>query len=744
MVNSRIRDLLWAVLGPGRADDSEMNVQRELPPAAVAAGDLVEIQRVITELGCDWAFVIRKDPDGVWTREWIGGSSPPRPDFDLDALGADAWREYIVPEDQPQAIEHFTRAIRFATDRTEFRISPPGTDLRWVESTLRVVRLDTMTEAMRVYGTLRDITARRATEEALRDSESEHRALVEQASDAILVIDEWSRINKSNPAALDLFGLEREVLHARKMTEFFHPDDVDDDPGALKDLANGMTVRSVRRLLRGDGEWAWAELSARRLRDGRIQATARDITDRIKAEHQIRDLASFDSLTGLPNRELFNRLIAQELERGARSQMSFALLSLDIDRFKQVNDSIGRSSGDLLLKTIAKRLKVVVRETDSVGRWTGLRGTSNEQAVHVSRLGGDEFTVLITRIGHPQDAARVARRVIHALSRPCLIAGQEIFPGASIGIAVWPDDGDTSEILFRSANTAMFHAKKRGGNVYQFFNDSMDETAARRLDLETKLRRALERGEFKLVYQPIRDPATGMVLAAETLLRWTDSEGEAIGPDELIPIAEETGLIVDIGVWVLKTACRQAREWQAMGYEPIRLAVNISVCQLRDLSIVEDVDQIFFETGLSPAQLELEITESSVLDSNPNINASVAALMEKGIGFALDAFGTGYSSLSALQRFPIDRLKIDRSLVAGVGHRPADEALVSAIVALGKRLDLKVVASGVEEESQAQFLTALGCDELQGYLFGRPLPAEEFEAFLTRRGKQSSWGPDGL
>ena len=405
MVNSRIRDLLWAVLGPGRAHDSEMNVQRELPPAAVAAGDLVEIQRVITELGCDWAFVIRKDPDGVWTREWIGGSSPSRPDFDLDALGADAWREYIVPEDQAQAIEHFTRAIRFATDRTEFRISPPGTDLRWVESTLRVVRLDTMTEAMRVYGTLRDITARRATEEALRDSESEHRALVEQASDAILVIDEWSRIKKSNPAALDLFGLEREVLHARKMTEFFHPDDVDDDPGALKDLANGMTVRSVRRLLRGDGEWAWAELSARRLRDGRIQATARDITDRIKAEHQIRDLASFDSLTGLPNRELFNRLIAQELERGARSQMPFALLLLDIDRFKQVNDSIGRSSGDLLLKTIAKRLKVVVRETDSVGRWTGLRGTSNEQAVHVSRLGGDEFTVLITRIGHPQDAA---------------------------------------------------------------------------------------------------------------------------------------------------------------------------------------------------------------------------------------------------------------------------------------------------------------------------------------------------
>jgi EAL domain-containing protein (putative c-di-GMP-specific phosphodiesterase class I) len=270
----------------------------------------------------------------------------------------------------------------------------------------------------------------------------------------------------------------------------------------------------------------------------------------------------------------------------------------------------------------------------------------------------------------------------------------------------------------------------------------MNEASSRRLSLETRLRRALERDEFKLLYQPIRDSATGRVLAAEALLRWVDSDGLVVGPDEFIPIAEETGLIVEIGAWVLHTACVQSALWQAEGFEPIRMSVNVAVGQLRDEGIVRTVEETLIETGLSADQLELEITESSILDENPNIIAAVSELTEQGIGFALDDFGTGYSSLSALQRFPIERLKIDRTFVAGVGHNPSDEALTSAILALAKRLDHKVVAEGVEEEEQARFLQELGCDELQGYLFSRPVSAQAFEPFLTRAEKPPGDGVD--
>jgi predicted signal transduction protein with EAL and GGDEF domain len=400
-----------------------------------------------------------------------------------------------------------------------------------------------------------------------------------------------------------------------------------------------------------------------------------------------------------------------------------------------VNDSLGHSSGDLLLQAVAERLRGVLRGTDSVGRTSGPRERARERSGPISRLGGDEFTILLPGLEHPQDAARVARRVLHVLSRPFSIAGQEIFAGGSIGIAVWPDDGQTSDLLLRAADTAMYHAKARGGNVYEFFNASMNVRSTRRLGLESRLRRALEKHEFRLLYQPIRDARTGTVSAAEALLRWVGSDGQVVGPDEFVPIAEETGLIVEIGRWVLRTACRQARDWQEAGYAPIRMSVNVSVCQLRTLGIAETVDQILFESGLEPGRLELEITESSILDENPNILAAVGELSAMGVGFALDDFGTGYSSLSALQRFPIERLKIDRSFVAGVGASRTDEALASAIVALAKRLDLRVVAEGVETEEQARRLQALECDELQGYLFGRPVEPESFEELLAGAGK---------
>ncbi len=276
----------------------------------------------------------------------------------------------------------------------------------------------------------------------------------------------------------------------------------------------------------------------------------------------------------------------------------------------------------------------------------------------------------------------------------------------------------------------MYDAKSRGGNTYAYFNASMNVASARRLTFESALRHALEREELHLHYQPIRDTRTGRVSAAEALLRWTDPSGRNVGPDEFIPVAEETGLIVPIGEWVLRTACFQAAAWNAEGFEPIRISVNVSAAQLRDLGFVNVVEQALLDSGLPEQQLELEITESSILDQSPNIVAAVAALTEMGVGFALDDFGTGYSSLSALQRFPIERLKIDRSFVAGIGESESDETLTSAIVAFAQRLDQRVVAEGVETETHARVLTALGCHELQGYLFGRPVPADAFRPFL--------------
>jgi len=407
----------------------------------------------------------------------------------------------------------------------------------------------------------------------------------------------------------------------------------------------------------------------------------RDITSEREAASRIQSLSYFDALTGLPNRELFREQIDKAIERCRRVDKPMALLFLDIDRFKKVNDSLGHSSGDVLLTEVADRLRAAVRGGDSIGRLTRTTDASRTTGGGISRLGGDEFTVVVADLEHPQDAARVARRIVYALSRPFQIAGQEIFAGCSIGIAVWPEDGANSELLLRSADLAMYHAKSRGGGAYAFFSASMNLATTRRLSLESQLRRGLERDEFHLVYQPIRDTRTGRVSAVEALVRWTDGDGQSVSPAEFIPIAEEAGLIADLGGWVLDTACRQARAWQDEGFAPIRMSVNISVHQLRRAGIVDAIDQVLFESKLAAGCLELEITESSMLDENPNISAAIGRLTEMGIGLALDDFGTGYSSLSALQRFPIERLKIDRSFVSGIGGNANDDALVSATVA---------------------------------------------------------------
>ncbi len=719
-------------------NDDASNAATELLTRAVegarARGDVDSARpdQIFAELACDWAFIVRIDVDGEWEREWIGGRVPGMPHLELGSIDPTPWTDYILPEDREIAARHFERTLRRGSDRTEFRLVLDDAAPFWIESAMRCMA--TSDDALRIYCTMAWVDDRRATEEALRARESDYRALVEQASDGILVFGADGSILTSNGAALELFAMTEAQLHAAHVVDLFHPDDLDADPLTLDNLASGMTLRSVRRLKRrGQNGWVWAELSARRLRDGRIQATARDITERIEAERRIRHLAYYDALTSLPNRELFREQIDVALDRAKRTRNILALLFLDVDRFKQVNDSLGHSMGDELLTQIADRLRSAVRGSDSVGRGTAdgeREGAESNRESAVSRLGGDEFTILLQDLEHAQDAARVARRVLHLLSRPFLIGDREIFVGASVGIAVWPDDGACAEVLLRSADVAMYHAKGQGGNGYAYFNATMNAASSRRLTLESDLRHALERDELSVEYQPMRNVRSGRVSAAEALLRWTKADGTRIGPDEFIPIAEETGLIVQMGEWVLRRACAQAVAWRDAGFGPIRISVNVSVDQLREVGFVNVVEQALIDTGLSADQLELEITESSILDESPHIVAAIAALTELGIAFALDDFGTGYSSLSALQRFPIERLKIDRSFVAGIGDSESDEALTSAIVALARRLDQRVVAEGVETEEQARVLTQLGCDELQGYLFSRPLAPDAFVAFL--------------
>jgi diguanylate cyclase (GGDEF)-like protein len=440
-----------------------------------------------------------------------------------------------------------------------------------------------------------------------------------------------------------------------------------------------------------------------------------------------RTLAYYDSLTGLPNRRMYRDRLEQALHRAKREEELVATCFLDLDGFKRINDTLGHSRGDLLLRQVSERLTASIRSNDSVGRIS-----SDRPEFGVSRFGGDEFTFLLTGLSEASDAGRVARRVLNALREPFAIDGHELYATASIGIAVSPADGTDGETLLENADTAMYWAKSCGRDNFQFFSKEMNRTTERKLEVERHLRRALENDELTVHYQPVRDARDGSTTGAEALLRWEDSELGPVGPDEFIPVAEDTGLIGAIGIWVLRTACRQARTWQDQGFAPIRMAVNVSGHQIRDSTFVATTAQILEETGLSSDHLELEITESTIMQNDEMTDNAFRELSALGVRLALDDFGTGYSSLSYLRRFSISRVKIDRSFVSGIPENPDDLALAAAIIAMARNLLLSTVGEGVETIEQAQSLSELGCEELQGYLFSPAVPPTAFARFLTR------------
>lgn len=457
-----------------------------------------------------------------------------------------------------------------------------------------------------------------------------------------------------------------------------------------------------------------------------LLAVVRDITELKRAEEKIANLVYYDTLTGLLNRHSFKEQLKQLLAQSVRHDRFAAMLLLDLDRFKLINDSLGHWLGDLLLQAVAERVSECVRRSDCAARVTGCFPTNP-----VARLGGDEFSILLMELKDSPDAAKVANRVLEALSRPFILKGREIRTTASIGIAIYPFDGTDPDTLLRSAEIAMYHAKSRGRNNCQFFRSSMNSAVSERLDLESKLRKAIRCKEFLLHYQSQLDIRTGRIVGAEALIRWQHPFKGLISPMEFIPLAEETGLIAPIGDWVLRSACEQGRLWQMEGHKDVRVTVNLSSRQFQQKkSLVESVRDALDETRLAPPCLELELTERAIMINPDEAAATLQELKDMGLRIAIDDFGTGYSSLSYLKKFPLDVLKIDRSFVKDIPSSRESTSIATAIIAMAHSMDMRVVAEGVETEEQLAFLREHGCDEMQGFLFSPAVSSSELKCLL--------------
>jgi diguanylate cyclase (GGDEF)-like protein len=433
-------------------------------------------------------------------------------------------------------------------------------------------------------------------------------------------------------------------------------------------------------------------------------------------------LAYHDGLTGLPNRSMFSKLLSQSISEAHRYDQRLAVSFLDLDRFKQINDTLGHEAGDQLLQQVATRLKGCVRDSDTV-----------------ARLGGDEFVVLLPQLDDGKYAAIVAQKILSAVAQPFTLIGQEFRVTASVGISTYPQDGLDEQTLTKNADIAMYQAKTEGRNNFQFYSKKLNTNSLERLTLESGLRHALEHGEFRINYQAKRDIASGRITGMEALLRWEHPDLGTVAPMQFIPVAEETGLIVPIGKWVLKTACSQNVAWQKQGLPALSIAVNLTARQFNDEHLLADVTSILTSTGMEPHLLELEIAEGMLTHDVENTLRILTGIKALGVRFAVDDFGTGYSSFATLQRFPLDTIKIDRSLIRTIAGGAQDTALAAAVLAIGKRLSLTVVAQGVETKEQADFLRAHACDELQGFYFSKPLAVDEFTQLLRAQATEITY-----
>jgi PAS domain S-box-containing protein len=536
-----------------------------------------------------------------------------------------------------------------------------------------------------------------------------------------------------------ILGLEPGGAAARFETVLarLHPDDRPGMEDAMRRLIrSGEFDSRVVRLQLPDGQLRHAQLQCVSAHDAagtltQLSGTIQDVTELKEAEQRIRYLAHYDGATGLPNRQFFTERLQHALTHARRYHRQLAVLSLNLDQFKRINDTLGHKAGNELLLAVSRRLSEAVRASDSIVRDDPDPADGGEAVETVARLDGDEFSLLIVELAHYHDAAKVARRLLDELRKPFHVADQEVFVSASIGLALYPLDGEDAESLLKNAGAAMHFAKDQGRDNYQFYSRDMNASTLQKLSLESQLRKALERGELLLHFQPKIGAATGALAGVEALIRWNHPELGMVPPSHFISLAEETGLIVPIGDWVLAAACRQNHAWQRAGHPRLPVAVNIASPHFRQGGLTDSVARALRDTGLDPQWLELEVTESMLMDRGDATLDTLFELKNMGVRLAIDDFGTGYSSLSYLKRFPLDALKIDRSFIKDLPRDAEDAAIAKAVIAMAHSLKLEVVAEGVETAEQLAFLQQHGCDLVQGYFFSRPVPAEEFARLLA-------------
>jgi diguanylate cyclase (GGDEF)-like protein/PAS domain S-box-containing protein len=627
------------------------------------------------------------------------------------------------PEDRVRVREEIAAALgekqRFFI---EYRIQCRDGEIKWVWE--RGVGIYNKRGAVvTIEGFIENVTERKVATQALQQAERSFRSIFENATEGIFQTSPDGRFLNVNPALARIYGYATPDDLIASVGDIQHQ--IYTDPARRTEFMRlmqdaGAVTNFVSEIRRKDGARIWVSENARAVLDENgnllfFEGTVEDVTQNKLDQEKLQHLANHDPVTNLPNRLLMNDRLRQMMLNAQRAHSIVAVALVDLDHFKLINDTFGHNRGDQLLQTMSHRMLACVRESDTV-----------------VRLGGDEFVLLLSGTERGEAVSQVVQRVLHAIARPSRIEGRELSVSCSVGVSIFPRDGRDVQTLLRNADTAMYKAKEYGRNNFQFYSPEMNTAIAERLEMQSSLRGAVEHEQFVLLYQPKVDLVTGQIAGMEALLRVKDEEGGLSLPENFIRLAEETGLIIRIGEWVMREACAFNKSLQDRGFPPMRVAINLSARQLTRYDLVRAVEQALSAANLPAHCLELELTESMVMDDPESVIAILAQLQALGIQLSIDDFGTGYSSLSYLKRFPVTSLKIDQSFVRELGQDSNASAIVKAVISIGHSLDMKVIAEGVETERQMSFLVENGCDAMQGYLFSRPLGAEEFAALLER------------